>query len=322
MKKVILAIMVLLMPLNVLAYSSEVYLGGNTLGIEISSDGILIIGFYEINGKINKGNPKLKVGDYIKEVNGVEVNNLNELTKEIEKSKDEGKVTITYKRDNNLKKTTLNLIKDEGIYKTGLYVKDSIIGIGTLTYIDPKSNIYGALGHEIIESNSNSIIEVKSGSIFRNSITSIDKSKVGYAGSKNAKYYYDTIYGSIHKNTVHGIFGKYTGNTNNYNLISVAKKDEVKVGSAKIYTVLNGEKIEEYEINITSINETSNTKNINFEINDKNLIKETGGIIQGMSGSPIVQNNKIVGVVTHVIIDNPLTGYGLFIETMLKEGEN
>ena len=95
MKKVILAIMVLLMPLNVLAYSSEVYLGGNTLGIEISSDGILIIGFYEINGKINKGNPKLKVGDYIKEVNGVEVNNLNELTKEIEKSKDEGKVTIT-----------------------------------------------------------------------------------------------------------------------------------------------------------------------------------------------------------------------------------
>lgn len=322
MKKVILAIMVLLMPLNVLAYSSEVYLGGNTLGIEISSDGILIIGFYEINGKINKGNPKLKVGDYIKEVNGVEVNNLNELTKEIEKSKDEGKVTITYKRDNNLKKTTLNLIKDEGIYKTGLYVKDSIIGIGTLTYIDPKSNIYGALGHEIIESNSNSIIEVKSGSIFRNSITSIDKSKVGYAGSKNAKYYYDTIYGSIYKNTVHGIFGKYTGNTNNYNLISVAKKDEVKVGSAKIYTVLSGEKIEEYGINITSINETSNTKNINFEINDKNLIKETGGIIQGMSGSPIVQNNKIVGVVTHVIIDNPLTGYGLFIETMLNEGEN
>ena len=319
MKKILLILSILFLPLPVLAYSPEIYLGGNTLGIEIDCDGILIIGFYEVNGKLNNG--KLKVGDYIKEVNGEEVSTLTALTKILEKHISEGKVEITYKRGNKIDKTTLDLVLDNGVYKTGLYVKDSITGIGTLTYIDPGTKIYGALGHEVIEGSSKTLVEVKSGMIFRNYITSIEKSTVGSAGSKNAKYYYDTIYGNIIKNTNHGIFGTYEKGLNNLKLVSVGKPEEVKVGEASIYTVLDGEKVEEFKINIERINETSDTKNLTFKITDDNLIKKTGGVVQGMSGSPIMQNDKIVGVVTHVIVDNPYTGYGLFITKMLEEGE-
>lgn len=321
MKKLILFLSIIFMPLNVLAYSDYIYLGGSTLGIEIECDGVLIVGFYEINGKYNKGNPKLKVGDYITKVNGEEISSLNELAKEIEKYTKDKYVEITYKRDKKEYKTKLELVKENGVYKTGLYVKDSIVGIGTLTYIDPETLIYGALGHEIIEGNSNKIVEIKDGSIFKNSITSIDKSTVGHAGSKNAKYYFDTIYGSVYKNTNHGIFGKYTNKIENMELVKVADSKDVKIGNAKIYTVLNEEQVEEFDIEITKINETSDTKNITFKITDKNLLDKTGGVIQGMSGSPIMQNDMIVGVVTHVIVDNPITGYGLFITKMLEEGE-
>jgi len=321
MKKILILISILLMPLNVFAYSDYIYRGGNTLGIEVNCDGILIVGFYQINGEYNKGKPKLKVGDYIKEVNGKQVSTLNELSNEIEKYTNDGKVEVTFKRNNKEEITTLELINDDGIYKTGLYVKDSITGIGTLTYIDPETKIYGALGHEIIEGNSSKIVEIKSGSIFRNTIISIDKSSVGHAGSKNAKYFYNTLYGSIYKNTNHGIFGEYTYEISNMDLVEVGNKDDINIGKAYLYTVLDEEKVEEFEINITNINETSNTKNITFEIIDKRLLDKTGGVVQGMSGSPIMQNNKIVGVVTHVIVDNPYTGYGLFITSMLEEGE-
>lgn len=322
MKKILLILSFLIMPLNVFAYSDYIYMGGNTLGIEIKCDGILIVGFYQIDGNYNKGNPKLKVGDYIKKVNGKSVNTLNELTEEIEKYTNDKNVEITYKRGNKEYTTRLDLIEENGVYKTGLYVKDSITGIGTLTYIDPGTQIYGALGHEIIENNSKRLVEIKSGIIFRNSIISIDKSEIGHAGSKNAKYFYNTVYGSIFKNTNHGIFGKYKDEINNLKLVKVGNKNDIKIGKAKIYTVLEDEKVEEFEINITNINESSETKNITFEITDRELLEKTGGVIQGMSGSPIMQNDKIIGVVTHVIVDNPVTGYGLFITTMLEEGES
>ncbi len=321
MKKFLLFLSILLLPINTYAYSNYIYRGGNTLGIEIDCDGVLIVGFYQIDGKFNKGNPELKVGDYIKKVNNINVNTLEELTAEIEKHVEDKEVEITYKRNNKESKTTLPLVSENNVYKTGLYVKDSITGIGTLTYIDPSTNIYGALGHEVIESNSKKIVEIKTGNIFRNSIVSIDKSMAGYAGSKNAKYYYNTIFGNILKNTNHGIFGLYKQGINNLKLVEVGKPEDIKIGKATIYTVLNGENVEEFEININRINETSNTKNLTFEITDKKLLEKTGGVIQGMSGSPIMQNNKIIGVVTHVIVDNPVTGYGLFITKMLEEGE-
>lgn len=306
------------LPLEIFAYSKYIIPGGETLGIEIKSDGIMVIGFYEINGKTNKNN--LLVGDYIKKVNGVSVNSINELTKEIENNIN-NVVEITYERNKKEKTTNLNLIYEDKVYKTGLYVKDKITGIGTLSYIDPETKIYGALGHEIIESSSKNLVEIKTGNIFRNNITSITKSFDGTPGSKNAKFYYDNVFGSILKNTNFGIYGEYTSKLPNKQLVEVGTKEDVKVGNAKIYTVLEGEKIKEYEIEITKVNETSKIKNITFNITDEKLLEETGGVVQGMSGSPIIQNNKIIGVVTHVIIDNPESGYGIFITTMLEEGE-
>lgn len=309
-----------LSPLNVFAYSSEVILGGNTIGIDIKANGVMVIGFYKVDGSYPK--TALKEGDTIIKIGNTEVNTINELTKAIEENMNEDNVIdVTYARDNTTKKTTLKLIKQNGMFKTGLYVKDSITGIGTLTFIDPESNIYGALGHEITESNTSKIIEVKTGTIFKNSISSITESIDGKPGSKNAKFYYSTEYGDITKNTKYGIYGSYNATINDIETIEIAKPSEVKIGNAEIYTVIDGEKIEKFTIEITKINENSDIKNITFEITDKKLLDSTGGIVQGMSGSPIVQNGKLIGAVTHVITDNVKNGYGLFITTMLEESE-
>lgn len=317
----ILLLSLLLIPMNVLAYSDYIIPGGETLGIEINSDGIMVIGFYQIDGKFNKGDPVIKSGDYITEVNGIRVNTVDELTEIVEDNILEGKVEVTIKRNGKEKTSELSLIKDGEVYKTGLYVKDSITGIGTLSYIDPETKVFGALGHEIIEANTNSLVEIRSGIIFRNYITGIEKSASGVPGSKNAKFYYDTVYGKILKNTNVGIYGLYENEMPNKELYEVGNPEEIKIGNASIYTVLDGENINEYSIEITKIDETSDIKNISFVINDPELIDKTGGVVQGMSGSPIVQNDKIIGAVTHVVIDNPVTGYGIFITTMLEEGE-
>lgn len=311
--------MCFMFPFEVLAYSKYIIPGGNTLGIEINSDGIMVIGFYEINGKLNKSN--LKVGDYIKKVNDKDVSSILELTNEIENN-DKDSITITYKRDDKLLTTKLNLIYENNIYKTGLYVKDKITGIGTLSYIDPETHIYGALGHEIVESSHNKIVEIKTGNIFKNTITSITKSISGHPGSKNAKFYKNMTYGTITKNTNKGIYGIYNDPLPSTKALPVASKDEIVVGKASILTVLENEEIKSYDIEITSINETSKTKNISFIITDNELLKKTGGVVQGMSGSPIIQNDKIIGAVTHVVVDEPKSGYGIFITSMLKEGES
>lgn len=321
MKKIIVFLCLLMIfPVNVWAYSNQVILGGNTIGIDIKSKGIMVIGFYKIDGEYPKTD--LIEGDIILQVGRDNVGTINELTKAIEENMNsKGEVDITYLRENKEKTTTLKLVSVNDIYKTGLYVKDSITGIGTLTFIDPETKMYGALGHEILESNTSKIIEVKSGTIFQNSITDIIKSVDGKPGSKNAKFYYNNIYGNIVKNTKYGIYGSYKEEISDKNVIPIAKPEEVLIGDATIYTVLKDETVKEFQIYITKINENSDTKNITFLITDEDLVKETGGIVQGMSGSPIVQNGKLIGAVTHVITDNVKSGYGLFITTMLEESE-
>ena len=322
MKKLkLLLISWLLLPINVFAYSNYIIPGGETLGIEVNSKGVMVIGFYQINGKFNKGAPAIKAGDYIVKINDVEVNTINELTKEIEANVDVGKINVELRRDGKTRTSKLEMVKDGEIYKTGLYVKDSITGIGTLTYIDPQTRLFGALGHEIIEKTTGKLFNSNSGSIFESTITGITVSSRGIPGSKNARYYSDSVLGSVFENTNKGIFGNYTGKIANKKLYKVASFNEIKTGNAKILTVLDGTKVEEFDITIERINK-GDIKNILFEISDKNLIKKTGGIVQGMSGSPIIQDDKIIGAVTHVIIDNPIKGYGVYIGSMLEEAEN
>lgn len=320
MKKRLLIILIsLLFPFNVFAYSNYVIPGGNNIGIEVYNEGIIVIGFYKINNRYNTS--ELKIGDVITKINDTKVYTVDEMVNAIEESVKDNKVSITILRNKKEKIIEFNLINQEGVYKTGLYVKDSISGIGTLTYIDPETKIYGALGHEIIEGNSMTSVEIKSGTIFESLVTSIDRSSVGSAGTKNAKFYSNNIYGNVQKNTISGIYGTYIDELPNRGVLEVGKPDELKEGKAVIYTVLKGEKVEQFTINITNINKSGKIKNITFEITDKRLIEKTGGVVQGMSGSPIIQNNKIFGAVTHVIVNNPTTGYGIFITTMLEEGE-
>ena len=319
MKKVLILLTILFWPLNIFAYSDYIIPGGDTIGVKVDTDGIMIVGFYKIDGKYNKGKPELANNDYIIKINDIEVSSVDDMTSVIESASDKRSIKVTFKRKEKVMTTKLPLILSDGKYKTGLYVKSSIKGIGTLTYIDPETNIFGALGHEISESETNSIVEIKSGSIFESYITSIEKSYPGVAGSKISTFNEKNTFGYIDKNTRYGIFGYYNEILPDYVPIKVSS--DVKLGKAYIKTVLEDQNIKNYLIEITSINETSQIKNITFKIIDEELTQKTGGVIQGMSGSPIIQNDNIIGVLTHVVVDNPLTGYGLFITKMLEEGE-
>lgn len=317
-KLIFISIMLLTVPINALAYSDYIYASGKSIGINIKLKGIMVVGLYEVNGVSPGVIAKINLGDRIIKVNNNEVNSIKEMTDAISKSNNKDSVEITYLRNNKEYKTNLELINDNGIYKTGLYVKDTISGVGTLTYIDPGTMMYGALGHEIIDRNTKTIVDIDDGKIFKSSVTGITKSTNGNPGSKNALYYNDVVYGNINKNTHSGIFGNFSANTDNLKLYKVSNP---VLGDAKILTVIDNDTIKEYSINITKINEFKETKNILFDITDSELLNKTGGIVQGMSGSPIIQGDNIVGSVTHVVVDNPEKGYGIYITNMLTEAE-
>ena len=310
----------LLFPFSINAYSDYIIAGGENIGIELQSKHIMIVGTYEVNGKMPVN---IKQGDLITKVNDTKVSNIDEMVNIISSNKTDH-IALEIIRNNKTLKTSIPLYKDDNnVYKTGLYVKDSVSGIGTLSFIDPNTKLFGALGHEIIDSSTNQILEIKDGKIYNSKVTSIDKSERGLAGEKNAELDYNDTEGEIKENTPKGIFGIYTKEIANKNLYKVAKENEVNLGKATILTVLDNDNIGEYDINITKINTSKDEiKNIVFEITDPELLEKTGGIVQGMSGSPIIQNDEIVGAITHVVVDNPIKGYAIFITKMLEEAEN
>ena len=315
----ILLLFLYFIPINIYAYSDKIILGGDNIGISVKTREILVVGFYKVNNKYIAKESGFRIGDRIIKVNNNDVSSINELINEI--NKHDNNVTITVNRNNQEKNIKLKLYKENDTYKTGLFIKDQITGIGTLTYIDPSTKIYGSLGHEISDNKTGKIIDIKDGFIFSSDIIGTIKSTDSSTGEKRAIFNDNDVKGNIEKNTYKGIYGKYDREIDNLRLIDVANKDEVHLGKAEIYTVLNDNKVKSYSINILKINIDSDTKNIFFEITDKDLIDETNGVIKGMSGSPIVQNNKIIGAVTHAILNDNKKGYGIFITTMLEEGE-
>ena len=323
-KKIFLMLLISLIsiPTNIYAYSNKVILGGNNIGIEVKTKGILVVGLYEINNKKIAESSGIKAGDYIIKVNNNNVNSISDFTKQIENDPDKGNIDVTYKRKNKDYNTKLEIVNVDNEYKTGLYVKDKINGIGTLTFIDPETKKFGALGHEIVTKETGEILNIEGGSIYYSYITDIKKSNNGNPGEKEANYDNNKKYGIINENTNKGIFGDYMGSINNENIYEVANINEVKEGNAKLFTVIDGENLESFDIQIEKLNLKDETKNIVFKITDENLLSKTGGIVQGMSGSPIVQDNKIVGAVTHVIVNDTTKGYGIFIENMLEESDD
>ena len=317
----VLLLSLFILPLNILAYSDYVIASGENIGIKLNSNGILIVGTYKINEEDPGSEAGLKVGDIIYKIDDKKVNNIEDMVNAVNSS-DDKTVKIYYQRQDKEYSTDLSLYDIDGNLKTGLYVKDSIMGVGTLTFIDPETKKFGALGHEIIESTTGDILDIESGTIFESTVTGITKSNDGVPGEKNATFDTSKIDGKVNKNTNKGIFGNYISNIDNQNLYKVATSKEVKKGPAKILTVLEENRVAEYEINITKVTDTKDDiKNLVFDITDDKLISKTNGIVQGMSGSPIIQGEYIIGAVTHVFVDNPLKGYGIFITNMLEEAE-
>jgi len=316
-KKILLTIL-LIIPINVFAYSNKVIVGGDTIGIEVLSDGVYVVGFYEVNNHLIAKEAGFEIGDIIKKIDNEKIENISSLNNFIKEPKEYKFIVL---RSNKEKEIKLKLEKEDSLVKTGLYVKDKINGIGTLSYIDPETMIFGSLGHEILESSSLSKFNIKEGAIYKAEVKAIKKSKSNVAGEKQAEYNKDMENGIIKKNELTGIFGKYQKDISNFETIEVGTKVEVKKGPASIKTVVEKDKVETFSINIISIDESDPVKNILFEITDNNLLQKAGGIIQGMSGSPIIQNNKIIGVVNYVIVNETTKGYGIFITTMLEEGD-
>lgn len=319
MKKLIYIILLLLLPFTIFAYSEYIEVGGDTLGIEVNSKGVMVVGLYKINGVIL--NPELQVGDRIIKVNNTEINTPEELTNILKENSSPNKAEITYLRDNKEHKTNLNLSLYQGSYRTGLYVKGTVLGIGTLSYIDPNTGVYGLLGHSLNISNSKEKMTIRNGNSYEAIVTSFTRSRDGNPGSKNANIIKEKIFGNIKSNSNYGIFGKTSKKSTDNNLMKVGNINEVNLGYATILTTNVNNKKEEYEIKIIEIDPSSNEKNIYFEIVDKELLDMSGGIVQGMSGSPIIQDNKIIGAVTRVLIDEVNRGFGISIVTMLEEGD-
>ena len=277
----------LLMPISVFAYSDYIIASGKNIGIELKSNNIIIVGSYPIDNYNPLLETDLRLGDKIIKINGYDITDSKSMQDVINKINTDN-IEITYRRNNIDYQTNLKLHKEDGEYKTGLYVRDTIRGVATLTYIDTTNNSFGALGHEILEKSTKSRFESDNGTIFSSTVTGITKSNDGNPGEKNASSNSGDVYGTVKENTDSGIFGTYTATLPNSKMYKVAKPEEIKTGKAEILTVIEGDKVESFEINILKINNTSNTKNILVEVTDDNLLNKTGGIIQGMSGSPII----------------------------------
>ncbi len=312
----------------------QVIPSGQSIGIKLHTRGAVVVGHHLIRRNETNISPGkkagIKVGDLIQEANHRSISNLADLTEIIQKAGSEQK-PIDFVVERNKRRIHLNvsptLDEDGKRYQIGLYIRDSAAGIGTMTYFDPKNNQYGALGHVISDMETKKPLPIKEGEILSSSITSIVKGAVGRPGEKNPSTdRNETIIGDVKQNTSFGIFGKtnkdYTFSERRE--MTVARPSEVREGKAQILTVIHGNKIEPFDIEIiqTSRQAEPTTKSMILQITDPNLLKKTGGIVQGMSGSPIIQNGKIVGAVTHVFVNDPTKGYGVYLEWMLEESKN
>lgn len=310
---------VFIIPINTMAYSKYLIPGGENIGIKVEADGIYVVGFYDVSGKEIAKEAGFQIGDRIISINDTLVSNVSDLIKKVDSDKEYINIKYGIIRNKKSNSITMELKKDtDGSYKTGIYVKDTITGIGTLTYIDPADNSFGALGHEISENNTGISFVIKKGNIYPSSIASITKASKNKPGEKNAKINMKDSYGEIKNNLETGIYGTLKEKINDDNLVEVMDISDVKLGKAEIITVLDGNKKEKYEIEILSIDSHHPTKNFFIKVVDSKLLEKTGGIIKGMSGSPIIQDGKLVGAITHTIVDNPSRGYGISIIKMLE----
>jgi len=305
----------------------EVFVGGCPIGLSVQADGAVVVSNSMVlteNSKVIK-NQNFSAGDIITEINNEKIHSVDDIVEAVKHSKNE-KLIVKYQRNNQEKEKDISLIKDnDGNYKLGLWVKDSFSGVGTLTFVkQAEENLsFAALGHPITNGQNENVIPIIDGEIYSCSLVDIVKGEKNNPGELRCAFVQKNKQGSFSKNTNVGIFGKLDATEN---LIDKNRKAclggrlSVKPGKAKIVSSVSGI-LEEYEIEIikASYQTKSADKSIVFRVKDKRLLDLTGGIVQGMSGSPIIQDDKIIGAVTHVFVSDPTKGFGVYSDWMLEQ---
>ncbi|MBB6675223.1 SpoIVB peptidase [Cohnella nanjingensis] len=307
--------------------------GGQTIGVKVKAAGIMVVGHHLVqtgsDSRVSPGeDAKLKLGDLIVSINGKALNDVKKVAGLAEQAGKSGQpLKLVVQRGKSQFETSLAPAFDheDKAWRLGLYIRDSAAGVGTLTFYAPDQGVYGALGHVITDMDTQTPISVGSGEILQSNVTSISKSQSGEPGEKRAQFVRESkTLGNVERNTSFGIFGQMTeppGHALNPEPVPVSFAEEVQEGPAEIWTVVNGQKVERFSIQIVHVSKQTSpaTKGMVIRVTDPKLLERTGGIVQGMSGSPILQDGKLVGAVTHVFVNDPTSGYGCFIEWMLQD---
>ena len=305
---------------------------GNIAGVKLYTNGVLVVGMSEIEGEDSKTykpyeNTGIEEGDTIVKINDNLVNSTDDLIEKVNMSNGE-KVEIEYIHDEETKECSITPIKtSKEEYKLGLWVRDSAAGVGTVTFYEPSTQSFGALGHGITDIDTGDLLNIASGEFVTAKVLNIKKGEDGNPGKIQGTVEEQETIGEITKNTEFGIYGKIQDvsslNIDMSKEMEVAMREEIKTGKATILCSLDNQTVKEYEIEITKIyrDNNYNNKSMEIKVTDDELIEKTGGIIQGMSGSPIIQNGKFVGAVTHVLVNSSTEGYGIFGDLMLKQSK-
>lgn len=298
---------------------------GNAIGMKLYTDGVLAVGMSEIEGKKPYENSGIKEGDRIVQIDKKAIDNTEDLMEAVNKCSGK-EISVKYIRDNTTITTSIKPIKNSGNqYKIGLWVRDAAAGVGTLTFYEPSSGMFGTLGHGIIDVDTSELIKIANGELVTTNILNITKGKKGDPGEIRGTIESGHTIGNIDKNTSFGVFGTLNKtpyiNIQNNDEIEVALREEIKIEDAQIICELENGKREKYNIKIQKVflNNNKDNKSMLIKITDEKLLEKTGGIIQGMSGAPIIQNGKFIGAVTHVLVNDPTIGYGVFADIMIKQ---
>lgn len=298
---------------------------GNAIGMKLYTAGVLVVGMSEIEGKKPYENSGIKEGDRIVQINQNQIDNTDDLMEAVNQSNG-NKISVQYVRDEKTITTSIKPVKNSSNeYKIGLWVRDAAAGVGTLTFYEPASGMFATLGHGIMDIDTSDLIKIANGELVTTNILSITKGTKENPGEIRGTIEAGHTIGNISKNTKFGVFG--TLNKTPYltvsdeNAMQVALREEIKTDKAQIICELENGKKEYYDIEIQKVfvNNNKDNKSMLIKITDLKLLKKTGGIIQGMSGAPIIQNGKFVGAVTHVLVNDPTIGYGVFADIMLKQ---
>lgn len=301
---------------------------GQTVGVTMDTKGLLVLGTGFVSGEDNEtyepSKGVLKIGDLILQADGKELENKEAFLTAVENSGGEP-MKLLLERDGRKKEVKITPVFSmaDQTYKIGVWIRDSIQGIGTVTYYDPNNGNFGALGHGVYDVDTGELMSIREGSLLEADLTEIIKGEKGKAGELTGKVDTEGKLACIEKNTEAGIYGTAEKAAFSGAAFSIAAAEEIRKGEAVLLSNLEGGAVKEYSLKIESINRNGgkNNKDMTIRITDEELLALTGGIVQGMSGSPILQDGKLIGAVTHVMVNDPTRGYGIFIENMLEAAE-